>query len=61
MTTPPRNFDLTTIDTRFALSDEERHAVRRERQRAALHLVPTVVIGRFYVPPIVARSFSRGL
>jgi hypothetical protein len=61
MQTPRKNVDLTTIDTRFALTDEERHAVRRERQRAALHLVPNVVIGRWYVPAIVARSFSRGL
>jgi hypothetical protein len=60
MQTPPRNFDLRHIDTRSALTDEERHAVRRERQRAALHLVP-MSIGRWFVPANVARSFSRGL
>jgi len=60
MQTPPRNFDLRHIDTRFALTDEERHAVRRERQRAALHLVP-MPIGKCWVPANVARSFSRGL
>jgi acetaldehyde dehydrogenase (acetylating) len=61
MQTPRKNDDLTTFDTRSALTDEERHAVRRERQRAALHLVPNVAIGKFWVPAIVARSFSRGL
>lgn len=60
MQTPRKNDDLTTLDTRFALTDEERHAVRRERQRAALHLVP-MPIGKFWVPANVARSFSRGL
>lgn len=57
----PKMTDLRHIDTRSALSDEERHAVRRERQRAELHLVPNVVVGKFWVPANVARSFSRGL
>jgi hypothetical protein len=61
MNTPPKMTDLRHLNTRSALTDEERHAVRRERQRAALHLVPTVVIGRWFVPANVARSFSRGL
>lgn len=60
MNTPARNSDLRHVDTRSALTDEERHAVRRERQRAALHLVP-MPIGKFWVPANVARSFSRGL
>ncbi|MGX6999866.1 hypothetical protein [Caballeronia sp. KNU42] len=61
MQTPARNTDLRHIDTRSALTDEERHAVRRERQRAALNLVREVPIGRWFVPANVARSFSRGL
>lgn len=62
MQMPRKNDDLRHLDTRHALTDEERHAVRRERQRAALHLVePRVVISRCWVPSIVARSFSRGL
>lgn len=60
MNTPPKMTDLRHLNTRSALTDEERHAVRRERQRAALHLVP-MPIGKFWVPANVARSFSRGL
>lgn len=56
----PKMTDLRHIDTRSALSDEERYAVRRGRQRAALHLVP-MPIGKCWVPANVARSFSRGL
>lgn len=62
MNTPRKGDDLRHFNTRYALTDEERLAVRRERQRAALHLVePRVAISRCWVPPIVARSFSRGL
>jgi len=56
--TPKRGTDLRHVDTRGALTDEERQAIRRERQREALGLsAPRVVIGVSYVPPAVARQF----
>lgn len=52
--------DLRHIDTRWALTDAERQAIRRARQREALGLnEPRVAIGQSYVPPSVARQFVQ--
>jgi hypothetical protein len=52
--------DLRHIDTRWALTDAERQAIRRDRQREALGLgEPRVAIGAGYLPPSVARQFQH--
>lgn len=56
----PKNFDLRHIDTRDALTDEERNAVRRQRQREELRLDgPRVALCAGYIPPAVARQFHH--
>jgi len=60
MKTPQRNEDLRHWDTRDALSEPERQAIRRARQREALGLgEPRVCISGAYIPPNVARQFQH--
>lgn len=62
----PKTFDLRRIDTRWALTDAERQAIRRQRQREALGLSePRVKISSAYLEPHIAKHFTyinvRGL
>jgi len=58
--TPQANEDLRHIDTKWALTDAERQAIRRQRQREELGLgEPRVCISACYVPPSVARQYVQ--
>jgi hypothetical protein len=52
--------DLRHVDTRWALTDAERQAIRRQRQREELGLgEPRVAIASAYIPPSVARQYVQ--
>jgi len=60
MNTPQKMDDLRFWNTRSALTDAERQAIRRQRQREELGLgEPRVCISACYVPPSVARQYVQ--